>query len=92
MWGTLSDEGTGLSFTIATGSHQCSHSRVQVPWASRPYSTVSDLRLPVSLPPTTHGATLEVFSLATTRDTHSSVKVKSKLCYNQGSVGQSVFE
>jgi hypothetical protein len=31
MWGALSDERTGLPFTIAAGSSQCSHSRVRVP-------------------------------------------------------------
>jgi hypothetical protein len=28
MWGALSDERTGLSFTTAAGPHQRSHSRV----------------------------------------------------------------
>jgi hypothetical protein len=46
MWGVLSDERTGLSFTIAAGPRQCSHFRVGVPWDSRPYFAVSDLRLP----------------------------------------------
>jgi hypothetical protein len=31
MWGALSDERTGLSFTIATGPRQCSHSGLRVP-------------------------------------------------------------
>jgi hypothetical protein len=31
MWNALSDEGTGLSFTITAGPHQRSHSRVRVP-------------------------------------------------------------
>jgi hypothetical protein len=44
MWGALSVERTGLSFTIAAGPRQHSHSRVRVPWDSRPYFTVSDLR------------------------------------------------
>jgi hypothetical protein len=35
----------GLSFTIAGGSHQCSHSQVRVQRDSRPYFTVSDSRL-----------------------------------------------
>jgi hypothetical protein len=30
MWGALSDESTGLSFTIAAGPRQRSHSRVLV--------------------------------------------------------------
>jgi hypothetical protein len=48
MWAALSDERTGLSFTIAAGARQRSHSLVQVPWDSRSYFTVSDLRLPFS--------------------------------------------
>jgi hypothetical protein len=31
MWGALSDERTGLLFTIAAGPRQRSHSRVRVP-------------------------------------------------------------
>jgi hypothetical protein len=31
MWGALSDDRTGLSFTISSGSRQRSHSRVRVP-------------------------------------------------------------
>jgi hypothetical protein len=46
LWGALSDEKTGLSFVYAAGSSQRSLSRVRVPWYSRPYFTVSDLRLP----------------------------------------------
>jgi hypothetical protein len=45
MWGALSDERTGLSFTTTAGPRQCSHSRVLVPWDSRPYFTVSNSRL-----------------------------------------------
>jgi hypothetical protein len=37
IWGALSDETTGLSFAIASGPSQSSHSRVRVPWDSRPY-------------------------------------------------------
>jgi hypothetical protein len=40
MWGALSDEMTGLSFTIPAGLRQRSHYWV------RPYFTVSDSRLP----------------------------------------------
>jgi hypothetical protein len=36
MWGALSDERTGLSFTIAAGPRQRSRSRVRVSWDSRP--------------------------------------------------------
>jgi hypothetical protein len=42
-------------------------SRVRVPWISRPYFTVSDLRLPFSSPPTTRRVTVEVFDPASTR-------------------------
>jgi hypothetical protein len=42
----LSDEMMGLSFTIAAGPHQRSHSRVRVLWDSWPYFTVSDSRFP----------------------------------------------
>jgi hypothetical protein len=61
MWGALSDKRTGLSFTIASGPRQSSHFRVRFPWDSWPYFTVSDSRLPVSSPPTTRRATVEVF-------------------------------
>jgi hypothetical protein len=47
MWGALSDERTGLSFTIAVGPRQRSHWRVRVPRDSWPYFTVSDSRLPL---------------------------------------------
>jgi hypothetical protein len=42
MWGALSDERTGLSFTIAAGPRQRSHSRVRVPRDSCPCFSVSD--------------------------------------------------
>jgi hypothetical protein len=45
MWGTLSKERMGLSFKIAAGPCQCSHSWVQILWDSWPYFTVSDSRL-----------------------------------------------
>jgi hypothetical protein len=67
MWGALSDERTGLSFTIAAGPCQSSLSRVRVPWDSRPYFTVSDSRLPFSSPPTTRRVTVEVFDTASIR-------------------------
>jgi hypothetical protein len=38
----------GLSFTVAAGPRQRSHSQVRVPWDSWPYFTVSDSRLPQS--------------------------------------------
>jgi hypothetical protein len=65
--GALSDERTGLSFTIAAESSQRNHSRVRVSWDSRPYFTVSDLRLPFSSPPTTRRVTVEIFDPASTR-------------------------
>jgi hypothetical protein len=46
MWGALADERTRLSFTMAAGLRQRSHSRVRVPRDSWPYFTVSDSRLP----------------------------------------------
>jgi hypothetical protein len=42
----LSDDRMGLSFTIAAGTRQRSHSQVRVLWDLWPYFTVSDLRLP----------------------------------------------
>jgi hypothetical protein len=46
MWDSLSDEKTGLSFTIAADPRQRSHSRVRIPWGWWSYFTVSDSRLP----------------------------------------------
>jgi hypothetical protein len=71
MWGALSDERTGLSFTIAAGPRQGSHSRVRVLWDSRPYFTVSDSRLPFSSPPTTRRATVEVLDPVSTLSNRS---------------------
>jgi hypothetical protein len=68
MWGVLSDETTGLSFTFSAGPRQRSHSRVRVPWCSWRYFTVSDSRLSFSLPRTTRRTTVEVFDPASTRD------------------------
>jgi hypothetical protein len=67
VWGALSDKRTGLSFTTAAGLRQRTHSRVRVPWGSRPYST---LRFETSFlsPHTTRRATVEVFDPASTRD------------------------
>jgi hypothetical protein len=45
MWGALSDVRTGLSFTIAAGPRQRSHSWVRVPRDSWPYFTLSDSRV-----------------------------------------------
>jgi hypothetical protein len=49
MWSALSDERTGLSFTISPGPRHHSHFRVRVPRDSWPYFTVWDSRLPFSL-------------------------------------------
>jgi hypothetical protein len=68
MWGALSDEMTGLSFTVPAGTRQRSYSRVRVPWDWRPYLNVSDSRLPISSPPTTRRVTVEVFDWVFTRD------------------------
>jgi hypothetical protein len=68
MWGAHPDEKTGLSFTIAAGPRQHIHSRFRVPWDSRSYFTLSDSRLPFSLPPTTRRATVELFDPASTQD------------------------
>jgi hypothetical protein len=69
LWGALSDERTSLSFVYAAGPCQRSLSRVRVTWDSRPYFAVSDLRLPISSPPTTRRVTVEVFDPASTRVT-----------------------
>jgi hypothetical protein len=51
LWGTLSHMRTGLSFTIAAGPRQRSHSRIRVPWDSWTYFTVSYSRLPQPVEP-----------------------------------------
>jgi hypothetical protein len=68
MWGALSDERTGLLFTIAPGPRQRSNFRVRVPRDSCQYFTASDSRLPFSSPPTTRSVTVEVFEPASTRE------------------------
>jgi hypothetical protein len=67
MWGSLSDERTDLSFTIPAGPCQRNHSRVRVPWDSRPCFIVSDSRLPYSSPPTTLRSTVEGLEPASTQ-------------------------
>jgi hypothetical protein len=57
MWYAFSDERKGLSFTTAAGPRQRSHSRVEVPRDSRPYSAVSDSRL---LPPKGPGPSIYI--------------------------------
>jgi hypothetical protein len=81
-WGTLSDERTCLSFTIAAGPRQRSHSRVLVPWESWPYCTVSNSRLPFTSSPTNRRATVEVFDPASTREAYS--HKWTELLYNFG--------
>jgi hypothetical protein len=61
--GALSDERTGLSFLHSAGPCQRSLSRVRVPRDSRPYFTVSVLRLSFSSPRTTLRITVEVFPI-----------------------------
>jgi hypothetical protein len=46
MWGAHSDERTDLSFTIAVGPRQNSHSCDLIPRDSRPCFTLSDSRFP----------------------------------------------
>jgi hypothetical protein len=65
-----------MSFVYAAGPCQRSLSRVRVPRDSRPYFTVSDLRLPFSSPPTTRRVTVEVLDPASTRVS------KSELLYD----------
>jgi hypothetical protein len=67
LWGALSDERTGLSFLHAAGSSQRGLSRVRVPWYSRPYFTVLDLRLSISSPLMIRRVMVEVFDPASTR-------------------------
>jgi hypothetical protein len=84
MWGALSEERTDLSFTIAAGPRQHSHSWVRVPWDSRPYFTVSDSRLPFTLPPTTRRVTVEVFDLTSTRFLcYSVLSVATGICVSR---------
>jgi hypothetical protein len=66
LWGALFDEMTDL-FAYAAGPCQHNLSRVRVPRDSRPYFTVSDLRLPFSSPPTNRRVTVEVFDPASIR-------------------------
>jgi hypothetical protein len=69
MWGALSDERTGLSFTIAAGPRQHIHSRVRVLWDSRPYFAISDSSLSFLSPPTNHRTAVEVFDTVSTQET-----------------------
>jgi hypothetical protein len=71
LWIALSEERTGLSFVYAAGRCQSSLSRVRFPWDSRPYFTLSDLRLLFPSPPKTRRVTVEVFDPASTRESAS---------------------
>jgi hypothetical protein len=53
--------------------------RVRIPWNSRPYFTLSDLRLSLSSPPTTRRVTVEVFDPASSLVFTSSVGLGSSL-------------
>jgi hypothetical protein len=68
IWGTVSDKRMGLLFTIAAGPRQRSHSLARVPWDLRPYFTLSDSRLPFPSPTTTRMVTVEIFDIASTRE------------------------
>jgi hypothetical protein len=73
LLGALSHERAGPSFVYATSPCQCSLSRVRVPWDSRPYFTVSELRLPCSSPPMICRVTVTLWSGV----------VCSLICYNR---------
>jgi hypothetical protein len=75
MWGPHYDERTGLSCTIVVDPRQRIHSRVRVPLESWTHSTVSDSRLPVSSPPPTRRATVEVLDPASTRERLGQLKI-----------------
>jgi hypothetical protein len=83
MWGALSDERTGLSFTIAAGL-QRSHSRVPVPLDSWPYITLSDSILPFSSPPKTRRVTVGVFDPASTRESDWTLDLPPRLTPRHG--------
>jgi hypothetical protein len=67
------------AFLYAAGPCQRSLSRVRVPEYSRPYFTVSDLRLPLSSSPTTRRVTVEVFDPASTQGITVEVQVQVTL-------------
>jgi hypothetical protein len=87
MWGALSDERTGLSFTIAACPCQRSHSRGRVSWGWWPYFTVSDSRRSFSSPPTTRRVS---FNPASTREwTVNSSQSQSHIATDSQSVSKS---
>jgi hypothetical protein len=69
MLGSLSDERTGLSFTITAGLASTVILRPESRVDSRPYFTVSDFILHFSSPPAARRVTVEVFDPASTRVT-----------------------
>jgi hypothetical protein len=87
--GFLSDERTGVSFvyTYSAGPSQRSLSRVRIPWDSRPYFTVSDLRLPFSSPPTTRRVTVEVLDPASTQSSQSHIATDGQSVSRSVSLG-----
>jgi hypothetical protein len=76
------DERMGLSFVYAAGPRQHSLSWVCVPWDSRPYFTVSLLRLPFPLPSTARRVTIYVFHLASTRVSSGSYSLLKQIRYS----------
>jgi hypothetical protein len=68
IWDAVSDERTGMSFTIVAGPRQRTHSGVRIPWDSRPYFYCLRFETSFLSPPTTRRATVEVFDPASTRD------------------------
>jgi hypothetical protein len=87
MWGALSDERTGLSFTVALSFSGLSPMRLVTIFYCLRFETS-----PLS-PPTTRRATVEVFDPASTRGAtlSNSVKVKVKVKVTlRLTVGQSV--
>jgi hypothetical protein len=67
MWALTLTRVRVLSVAIAPGLPQRSHFRIQVPWDSWPYFTVSDSRLPFSSS-TTRSVNVEVFDPVSTRE------------------------
>jgi hypothetical protein len=82
LWGALSGMRTGLSFVHAVGPCQRNLFRVQVPWDSWPYFTVSDLKLPFSSPPTARRVTVKVFNPASRWVTGLSLNVSWSLSWS----------
>jgi hypothetical protein len=88
MWGVFSEERTGLYFTIAVGSHQCSHSRVRVPRDSRSYFSLFRL----DAPPTWRDSVPYLYPPTTGVSQFIYILLQFMLSYNWPSVGQSILE